>query len=282
MNYIKFVFDLDDQFQETFIAELIEIDFYGFEQFDKQLVAYVEKPRFKESNRGRIEQLIGSYPGGVLKEMEEIEEQNWNETWEKTIQPQKIGRFLVRPTWSDRQPEPGEIVLEIDPKMSFGTGYHATTRLMLRQLGLIDFTEKSVLDAGTGTGILAIASVKLGAGRAVGFDHDSWSRENAVENALINNVKEYVEIRYGGIGQVGENERFDICLANINRNVILEIIKPLVKFTKPGGDICLSGLLNSDEEKIREHLGKQPVDIADLKKEDEWILFHLKKRVDKN
>jgi len=278
MNYIKLVFRLKDRYQEAFIAELMEMDFYGFEQFDDRLIAYVEKPRYNDSNRELIEQLIGVYPDARFIEMEDVEEQNWNEEWEKTIQPQFIGQFLVRPTWSDLKPPKGQILLEIDPKMAFGTGYHATTRLILNRLSSINFKGKDVMDAGTGTGILAIAAAKLGANKAIGFDVDKWSEVNATENALINGVNEQVEIRFGSTEQIKEDELFDVSLANINRNVILEIIPFLVQHTVLGGDICLTGLLDTDEEIIRESLNEHPVEVIGKSQEDEWILLHLKKK----
>ena len=156
MNYLRVEFELNPDLHEFFIAELIDLDFYGFEQFDNKLVAYIEKHRFNDSNREYLEQLIAAYSGDSFLEFEDIPEQNWNETWEQTIQPQRIGKFLVKPTWSTEIPDHDEILLEIDPKMSFGTGYHATTRLMLQQIQEINIEGKTVLDAGTGTGILAM------------------------------------------------------------------------------------------------------------------------------
>lgn len=279
MNYIKLVFKIDDRYQEPLISELMEMDFYGFEQFDDRLIAYVQKPRYNDSNREKIEQLIGIYPDAEFVETEDIEDQNWNEQWEQTIQPQVIGTFLVRPTWAKVPPSKGQILLEIDPKMAFGTGYHATTRLMLNQLTSINFKGKSVLDAGTGTGILAIASIKLGARKAVGFDVDTWSEINAKENALINQVSEQVDIRHGSVETIADDEIFDITLANINRNVILEIIPFLVDKTRSGGTICLSGLLDSDEDIIRDTLKIHPLQIKEINREDEWILFHLTKHL---
>lgn len=278
MNYLKLIFDLQDRYHEQFIAELMDLDFYGFEQFDDKLIAYVEKPRYNDSNKERIEQLITIYPDASFSEIEDIEDQNWNETWEKTIQPQRIGTFLVKPTWSDEQPGPGEILLEIDPKMSFGTGYHATTRLMLRELESINFKGKNVLDAGTGTGILAIAAAKLGAGNVIGFDNDPLCELNSKENILINRTEKTVEIRLGGLEQIREDERFDILLANINRNVILEMLPKLINCTEESGVICLTGLLDSDENVIRSRLAGVPVEITGFEQEDEWILFHLIKQ----
>lgn len=277
MNYLRVEFELSSDLHEFFIAELMDLDFYGFEQFDDKLVAYIEKTRFNDSNREYLEQLIAAYSGDSFLEFEDVAQQNWNQTWEQTIQPQRIGRFLVKPTWSKETPAENEILLEIDPKMSFGTGYHATTRLVLRQLQKIDLNGKKVLDAGTGTGILAIAAVKLGAKKAVGFDTDPWSRDNARENTFLNEVDESVEVRFGGIETVDKLESFDVVLANINRNVLLEILPFLVNHTVEGGIMCLSGLLETDEDAIRNKVEKLPVQITDVKQEKEWILIQILK-----
>lgn len=277
MSYLKFVFSIPEQLHEHFIAELMDMDFYGFEQFDNELIAYVEKPRFNDSNREHIEQLVALFPDSSFREMDEIEEQNWNEGWEKTIQPQKIGSFLVKPTWSDTQPEGDQILLEIDPKMAFGTGYHATTRLALRQLSVINCSGIKAMDAGTGTGILGIAAIKKGASSVVGFDTDPWSESNAVENTFINGVQDRFDVRFGGIEQIRDDEMFDLSLANINRNVILEILEFLSTHTNSGGDIVITGLLDTDEETIRNKLKTVPVSVIEMAREDEWILFHLKK-----
>ena len=277
MNFIQLDFDLPDHLHEHFIAELMDQDFYGFEQLGNKLIAYIEAPRYNDTTREFIEQMVALFPEVAFREMASIEEKNWNEVWEQTIQPQRIGPFLVKPTWSKEQAKSSEILLEIDPKMAFGTGYHETTRLILKQLSGIDFSEKVILDAGTGTGILAIASIKSGASRAVGFDVDPWSDVNARENTIINQVNDQVDIRLGGAEVIKEAEIFDITLANINRNVILDLIPFFVKKTKQNGTILLTGLLDRDELMIREKLKDEPVDILDLRQEGEWILFQLKK-----
>ena len=169
MNFIQLEFELPDELHEQFIAELMDQDFYGFEQLDNKLIAFIESPRYNDTTREFIEQMISLFPNVSFREVESIEEKNWNEVWEQTIQPQRVGNFLVKPTWSNEKAKMSEILLEIDPKMAFGTGYHETTRLMLRQFSMLDFADKVVMDAGTGTGILAIASIKSGASRAVGF-----------------------------------------------------------------------------------------------------------------
>lgn len=277
MKFMQLEFELADHLHEHFIAELMDQDFYGFEQFDNKLVAYIEAPRYNDTAREFIEQMVSMFPDVSFREISTIEEKNWNEVWEQTIQPQRIGPYLVKPTWSNETAKNAEILLEIDPKMAFGTGYHQTTRLMLKQFSVINFENKVVLDAGTGTGILAIASIKSGASKAVGFDVDPWSDVNARENSLINQVEERIDIRLGGAEVIKEMEYFDITLANINRNVILDFIPFLVKKTNSDGTILLTGLLERDELMIREKLMDESVDILDLQQEGEWILFQLRK-----
>lgn len=277
MNFMKLVFELDDHYHELLIADLMELDFYGFEQEDDKLIAYVESRRFNDSNREQIELMLGAIPGAGFLEVEEIEERNWNEEWEKSITAKKIGKFFVQPTWSS-EPVPEEMTkLQIDPKMAFGTGYHETTRLMLRYLSEIDCTGKTVLDAGTGTGILAIASLLRGAKKAVGFDFDPWSQANALENAALNDVTGKIEIRLGGFEQLGEDERFDLTLANINRNVILEYMKELTGSVKKGGILTLSGLLETDEPVIMKAAQMHPLQFLKREREGEWILLEFKK-----
>lgn len=277
MNYIKLVFDINEEYQEMIIAELMDLDFYGFEQENERLIAYVEQPRYNDAHREYIEQIIAAFPGASFYEAEPIPEQNWNETWEKSIRPQVIGEFLVRPTWSKAVPDEGQILLEIDPKMAFGTGYHATTRLVLNELSTISFKNRDVLDAGTGTAILAIAAAKLGAKRVLGFDIDPWSRDNAVENIYINDMAGVVEFRFGGMEVVDNHEQFDVILANINRNAILELLPSFVAHARPGAVLVLSGLLNTDEQKLREKFKNLPLSVDHMTREEEWICFRLTK-----
>jgi ribosomal protein L11 methyltransferase len=275
MNYLKLVVQVPEETQEYMIAELMELDFYGFEQDDDKLIAYVEKPRFNDSNRETIEQMISTLPGAEFVEFSDLAEQNWNETWEASIQPQVIGEFFVRPTWSEKKPNEDQILLEIDPKMSFGTGYHATTRLMLRQLSKLNCKGKRVLDAGTGTGILAIAACKLGASGAIGFDYDPWCEKNATENAAINDIDSRLSIRLGGFETVEDENSFDLILANINRNVILEFLGQMISSLDANGSLCLSGLLITDEDAVMKRLEDYPVTVIEKQTEEEWMLLQI-------
>lgn len=277
MNYLKLVFELEDHYHELLIADLMDMDFYGFEQEDGKLTAYIESRRFNDSNREQIELMLAAIPGASFLEQEEIEKRNWNEQWEQSIVAKKIGRFFVQPTWSSEPVPEGMIPLKIDPKMAFGTGYHETTRLMLRYISRADCTGKLVLDAGTGTGILAIAALLCGADKAAGFDFDPWSQVNALENAALNNVSGNIDIRLGGFEQLGKNERFDLTLANINRNVILEYMGELAGSVNEGGTLCLSGLLETDESEILNAAENHPLELLYRDSEGEWILLEFKK-----
>jgi len=197
--------------------------------------------------------------------------QNWNRTWELSIGPVRVTeRIVVAPTWHPRRAGPGEIVLTIDPKMSFGTGYHETTRLMLALLERHLTPGARVLDAGTGTGILAIAALKLGASSALGFDIDEWSSVNADENARLNGVSGAFTVRQGDLRAVPETG-FDLIGANIQKNVIEEMLPGLVSRLAPHGLLLLSGLLVSDREEMIGSLKDAGLLPADERREAEWI-----------
>jgi ribosomal protein L11 methyltransferase len=200
-----------------------------------------------------------------------LENRNWNEEWERSLNVIKASeRFVIKPTVKQYTPAENEIVLVIDPKMSFGTGEHQTTKLMLTLLEGLNVTGKRVLDIGTGTGVLAIAAAKLGAAYALAIDNDEWCFENGLENVLLNDVATTVDIRTTVIDEVSEND-FDIILANIQKNILLSIKEELVKRLASGGIVALSGLLQQDEHDIRhayESLGLTFVNKLVL---DDWI-----------
>jgi ribosomal protein L11 methyltransferase len=200
-----------------------------------------------------------------------IPDQNWNETWEKTIQPQIIGEFYIHPTWSASIPDTADkIELMIDPKMAFGTGYHATTRVMLEWLPEVIEEGDKVLDAGTGTGILAIAALKLGAKSAFGFDIDEWSETNAHENILLNEVENF-DVKLGSTEVIPEGEKYDVILANINRNALIDLVPVLLTFLNEGGKLLLSGLLEEDEPVILKQDSLQKLNHKGTHQHKEWI-----------
>jgi len=213
------------------------------------------------------EKLIKSF--SINKEI--LEDKNWNELWEKgreIIRATK--RIIIKPTFKNYSPRENEIVLTIDPKMSFGTGEHQTTKLVLSLLEKYIKPGNKVLDVGSGTGILAIASIKLGAVRATALDSDETCFDNCIENCSLNNVTDYVKTVTGEIVSIEENN-FDLTLANIQKNVLLEIADKIKLKTVAGALVILSGLLAEDEKYIVSHytkIGFQKTDFAIM---DEWL-----------
>ncbi len=276
MDYVELRISLKDDFHELLIAELFDLDFEGFEQEDDLLVATIPANRFDDSKREEIELKLMSFGGdpSILSE-KIITPQNWNEEWERSIQPQTIGKFYVHPTWSTFEGDlEDKIELMIDPKMAFGTGYHATTRVMLEWLPEVIKEGDKVLDAGTGTGILAIAALKLGAQSAFGFDIDEWSETNAKENILLNQV-ENLEVKLGSTEVIPDGEKYDVILANINRNTLIELIPELLNFLKKDGHLLLSGLLEEDEDVILKQPALQKLTHKDTRQHLEWIAILL-------
>lgn len=277
MDYIRLHFKLKDDFHELLIAELFEMDFEGFEQEEDLLIASVPSNRFDDVKREEIVRILFNFADAELVNEELISPQNWNEKWEQSIKPQSIGKFYVRPTWAEKLPIDSELTeLLIDPKMAFGTGYHATTRLILEWLSDVVQKKDKVLDAGTGTGILGIAALKVGAESVFGFDIDEWSDDNCKENIALNGVTNF-EIKLGSIEVIPTDSTFDVILANINRNALIELIPQFLKYLRKGGSLLLSGLLENDEETILGLESVQSLTHLETRQHGEWIAILLKK-----
>jgi ribosomal protein L11 methyltransferase len=279
MKYIKLVIQVADEYQEQLITEMFDMNFDGFQQQEGQIITYIDKEQFGITDRERIDQLLAAFPGnGFIKSEEVVADQNWNARWEETIQAQSVGPFFIKPTWSRDSVPDGKMLLEIDPKMSFGTGYHESTRLILRMLPEIIQKDDTVIDAGTGTGILSIAAIKLGAKHAFAFDIDDWSITNTKENILLNNVADFVTVSKGSSEVIPNGNSVDVALANIERNTILDILPDLDRALKQEGALLLSGLLESDHKAIKQKLTDH-FDVKQILQENEWIAIQAQKRV---
>lgn len=262
----------DEHIREILPAALSELGFEGFAEDDRGIHCYINKAQWFGSIEHVLKDLSEqfNFPFVELLSISEIVNKNWNEEWEKTIQPiQVTERIIITPSWHPVDAK-DKIVLTIDPKMTFGTGYHETTRLMLKLMEQYILPGTSVLDVGTGTGILAIAAIKLGAKHAVGVDIDEWTRENGKENAERNNVSDKFEVRIGSLETVQEKS-FDIILANIIRNTILELMDGIISKLAPNGIILFSGLLVSDRESIEQALVERKFSVFSVERENEWI-----------
>jgi len=205
----------------------------------------------------------------------EFENVNWNEEWEKNLNIIKVtDNIVIKPLSKEYKSSPGEIVITIDPKMSFGTGEHQTTKLMLMLLEKYIKNGK-VLDVGSGTAVLAIASVKFGANYAVAIDNDELCYENGKENTALNNVSDKVDIRIGEIKDIKEND-FDFVIANIQKNVIIKIAGEIKEKLKSDGTIILSGLLSEDEADVIQTYESFNFYLMEKRTMDEWIALVMK------
>lgn len=205
-----------------------------------------------------------------------LEEKNWNEEWEKNINVIEVSdKIVIKPTFREYERKEGQIVLTIDPKMSFGTGEHQTTKLVLMMLEKYVKNGMNVLDVGSGTGILAIAAVKLGAESAIAVDNDEWCFDNAKENCQQNNVTDKIEVKLGEIKDIA-GQQFNLVLANIQKNILLDIADQIKGKTAVGGIVILSGLLFSDEEDILNAYGKLNYRFLEKAQLDEWIALVFK------
>lgn len=254
---------------EILVALLAEMGYEGFEEDDDTLHAFIPEMRFEPEQLKAL-----SDDRQVVYTVVRLPETNWNKVWESNFQPVTVGRFChIRADF--HQPLPGftyEIL--ITPKMSFGTGHHATTHMMIRQMEDLSFSDKSVLDFGTGTGLLAILSEKMGAARIIAIDNDERSIYNAQENFQRNNVGRIL-LRQAGDAHTGET--FHIILANIIRQVILDNFEFFIAGLAPGGVLLLSGLLADDEEAVLEQAKKADLLLEKKLEQDGWLCLRFRR-----
>ncbi len=270
MSTVALKIYVPDPYQEFLVAELSDLDFEAFEMEDDYLVAYVPSNRWDDVKRERIESWLHANALETSMTERVVGDENWNQQWEETIGPVVVEPFLIKPTWHQAPSDIGELILlEIDPKMSFGTGYHESTRLMLRLLPEQVERGDRVLDAGTGTGILAIAAVKLGASAADAFDIDPWSQRNAVENVYLNAVQERVSVIDGAIDAV-PGDAYDVVLANINLNVAIGLLAEFAIRLRRGGRLVVSGILEKDRRRLLEMAGPHGFVLRGERVEGEW------------
>ncbi|MGD9897751.1 MAG: 50S ribosomal protein L11 methyltransferase [Calditrichaceae bacterium] len=208
----------------------------------------------------------------------DLPDEDWNEAWKESFKTFHLGEnIVVKPDWDSYSPNPGETVITIAPKMAFGTGHHETTQLILMMLEKYLRADQSLLDAGTGSGILAIYGAMLGANPVVAFDNDHVATENTLENAGLNGVSEKITCFTGELIDAGK-DRFDMIVANINRNVLLDLASGFFGFLKPGGKLILSGLLIVDEDVIMDAYRKNGWTMIHKEQRKEWMALVLDRK----
>lgn len=248
MDYFELSLNVEPDFSEILMAELAEIGFDSFVETDEGLQAYVLESEFQERS---LKELMETYASKtpLSYSLKKIEKQNWNKEWESNFSPiEVLDKVYIRATFHDPADEKFKYEIIITPKMSFGTGHHETTSQMMELQLDIEHTDKIVLDVGTGTGILAILAAKLGATKVHAFDIDEWSVENTIENIQLNDTS-LVTIELGTIN-TQKQEVYDIVLANINRNILLDEIPKYATFTSDY--LLLSGFYEHDIADIQQ------------------------------
>ncbi len=234
---------------EVLFALLDQYNYDGINEEKDTIMAYVPVEKFSRDDLDGIRTFMEKVGCHVNWELENVSEKNWNLIWERNFKPVIIKNKCVikAPFHGDFPKIPIELIIE--PKMSFGTGHHQTTRLMIEKMLDFDFQDKVVLDMGCGTGILSILASKLGASEVIALDIDKWSYANTLENIQRNSIQN-IQVLHGGNESLPE-KKFDVVLANINLNVLLEHMKDYSTVTKKGGVLFLSGILYEDRQTIQ-------------------------------
>ena len=279
-NYKEFKVTTKPLNNELVSGLLWQLDIDGINETDSGLIVFADAT--KDISRDDVEKILtGMIYEKLIDEFtieeETFEDKNWNEEYEKKVNVIEVtDKIVIKPSFKEYSPKPHQIIITIDPKMSFGTGEHATTKLVLQLIEKYVETGDKVLDVGSGTGVLAISSVMLGAKSALGIDNDEWCLLNGNENVTANNLEGKVEIRMAEINQISETG-FDLIVANINKHILLEIAASIKTKSIKNGRLILSGLLRTDKEEILQMYTKLGYGLLDSADMDEWcaLVFQL-------
>lgn len=262
--------------RELLSAAACEAGFEAFEDTDNGIAGYVQRPLY---DKEALDAAIVDYmPEGtqVTYNIEEVPDQDWNQGWEdQGFEPIGVSDHLViydakHTDMSMFAGDDGVMRIFIEARNAFGTGTHQTTRMILRRLLGMDLTGKSVLDCGCGTGILGIVASRLGANRVLGYDIDEWSSENAKHNAALNGVNN-LDVLLGDASVLdGVKEEFDVVIANINRNILLNDMTAFRSHLKTGGRLILSGFYETDVPMLEQAAQSNGLTIIDVVTDGEW------------
>lgn len=252
---------------EILIAELGYAGFESFVETEEGVIAYIQKYEWNTDILNDI-QILGSDEFEITYTFEDIEQVNWNEEWEKNFNPITVDDICsVRAPFHEKPNTRYDIVIE--PKMSFGTGHHETTHMMIQYILKNDFKNKSVLDMGCGTGVLAILAEMKGAKPIDAVDYDNWCYLNSIENVERNNCK-YITVIEGD-ASVLKNRSYDIIIANINRNILLNDMAVYVSCLNKNGMLLLSGFYNTDIPIIQQECEKHMLKFQEKLERNQWV-----------
>lgn len=265
----------DETATDILASLLCDIDYESFVPDAKGLTAYIKKELF---DRGKLDMVIETFPMPGHKfdiAVKEIEGKDWNAEWERNyFQPIVVGdQCVIHSSFHADYPK-CKYDIVIDPKMAFGTGHHATTSLIIRRLLDMDLEGKSVIDMGTGTGILAILAAMKGASPVNAIEIDEFAQVNAVENVRINHHPE-INVILGDAGALKQLPKADLFIANINRNIILNDLKSYAEAMKPGASLLLSGFYEDDVNIILEQASEYHLGFLRVSSHDHWACLEL-------
>ena len=262
-----FIVSLPQPATEILIAELGYVGFDSFVENEKGVTAYIQKDKWNAFILDDIN-ILSSKEFEITFEFNEIEQTNWNEEWEKNFEPIVVdNQVTVRAPFHDKPTTKYDLVIE--PKMSFGTGHHETTYMMIQHILKNDFKNKSVLDMGCGTGVLAILAEKVGANELDAIDIDNWCYVNSLENVERNNC-EKVSV-YEGDVKLLDGNNYDIIIANINRNILLVDIPRYTKCLNKNGTLFLSGFYKEDIQMIESKCNEDMLKLEEIIERGQWV-----------
>lgn len=260
---------------EIILQDLADIGFDSFVEEPEKVLAYIPDEDFKEKDLETLVQAYKEKEVTVSYSIKKIPTQNWNETWENEYKAITIGKELLIRAPFHEDDGSYKLSIEIQPQMSFGTGHHQTTFLLSQTLLNLDLKGKKVLDVGTGTGILGIIASKQGASSVFGNDIDELSIENAIENRDRNKIENFL-IKKGSI-EIVPNEEYDVIIANINRNVLIEQMEDYSRLCKNNGTLLLSGFYEDDIIAIVNVAENYGFNLKEILTKETWAVLKLEK-----
>jgi ribosomal protein L11 methyltransferase len=276
VDYIQIAFANSTEQNDLLIA-LLSDQFDSFEESESGLKAFVPAEKFSEENlKETLSQIENA--GNITYTITLIKDQNWNALWESNFEPVMIGNevYVRAPFHPEKPGVRFEIVME--PKMSFGTGHHATTSLMMEEMLKLDLHGKSVLDIGCGTGILAILATKLGAKNVLAVDIEQWAFNNAIENCERNYSQQIIVQK--GDAELIRGKSFDVILANINRNVLLQDMKIYADALHQESHLLLSGFMTMDVDGMKEAASAYSFKTVNESSALQWAMIHFQKTIE--
>jgi ribosomal protein L11 methyltransferase len=278
MDYIELkctIEPFDPTISEILIAELSEIGFESFVEQESGVLAYIRTDQFNEELLKTIG-ILSNTGNQISFSNKKIKEENWNETWEKNyFEPIIIAdKCVVRSSFHPEFPDI-KYQITIDPKMSFGTGHHETTSLIVKEILEMEFTGKKVADLGCGTGILAILSALKGAKEITAIDIDEWCFKNTIENIELNNCK-HIKVFLGDV-KLLLKERYDVIFANINKNVLISEMQYYTEIMKKGSELLLSGFYQSDFDDINRKCKEKGLTLLKQDVRNNWMMLKYNK-----